>query len=295
MRLKNLICRCLIGIVFVALTACVDPVTVKQNDQIQSRVAVIDLGQRTVDVWIWTPDSNSIGTIIFSHGAASAPWKYENLIKPWVQAGYTVYAPLHVDSTDHPDNAKYQGLASWGSRLEDYKALISAYGTKGYIAAGHSYGALLALTAGGVSPLIPDGFNIAPPPDAELVLAFSPPPAFPGLLDDIGFKGLRRPAFIQTGTEDATFGMPEGWAVHLQAFEQAPENGNVYALILDGVDHYFGGAICRPELEGPKQLNELQIASDLSIEILKNYHQNSDSPGKGLEPRRENSFELRRR
>ena len=46
----------------------------------------------------------------------SSPWYYERIIGPWVRAGHHVLAPLHVDSREHPDNAKFPGLASWKAR-----------------------------------------------------------------------------------------------------------------------------------------------------------------------------------
>lgn len=72
----------------------------------QGKQVTLHAGQRNIEVWAWQPDAVK-GTIIFSHGAFSAPWKYTALIDQWVDAGYAVYAPLHVDSTDHPYNNQY--------------------------------------------------------------------------------------------------------------------------------------------------------------------------------------------
>jgi hypothetical protein len=42
-------------------------------------------------------------------------------------------------------------------------------------------------------------------------------------------------------------------------------------LVLEGVDHYFRGAICRPELPGPPQLAELDLAAAVSIDMINGF------------------------
>jgi len=182
-----------------ALTSCT--FFSEPSDAHQQRYRLVD---RDLDVWTWRPIKQpSKGVILFSHGAASAPWKYETLIRGWQQKGYEVHAPLHVDSTDHPETERYKGLLSWQARLEDFEFLANKFGQGRYIAAGHSYGALLALTKGG---------------------------------------------------------------------------GSRYALVLNNVDHYFGGEICRPELTTPKQTEQLEQALGVSVLMVEAYHEkNSES------------------
>lgn len=218
------------------------------------------------------------GTILFSHGAMSSPAKYDPLILPFVAAGFDVWAPLHVDSTDHPDTSLFPGLASWGARIEDMRALSAHVGGSGHIAAGHSYGGLTALTLGGAQAVIPEG--VTGPlrdPRTRAVLAFSPPGLAPGLIDGAGYAGLAVPAFIQTGDKDFPPGPLEGavdpaaWKQHLLAYDSAKTGGDRYALILDGVDHYFGGLICSPERPGPRQSTQMQQAVTLSLQFLRGY------------------------
>lgn len=216
----------------------------------------------------YAPQGKARGSIFFGHGAASAPWKYEALFAHWLRAGYRVLAPLHVDSSDHPDRTKFAGLASWAARIEDMRAVTATIKEPHYIAAGHSYGAMAALALGGATPLLPEGVTgTIGDPRARLVLAFSPPGAMPPLIDAAGYAGLAVPALIQTGTADIPPGSP-GWEGHLLAFESPRAEGDRFALVLDGVDHYFGGAICRPELPGPKQLAQLDRAAALSVQML---------------------------
>ncbi|MDM7955889.1 alpha/beta hydrolase [Blastomonas sp.] len=226
---------------------------------------------RVCRTWRYDAVGQQRGTVLFGHGAASAPWKYEALFKPWTQAGYRVLAPLHVDSTDHPDRAKFVGLESWAARIEDMRGVTATIEGKHYVAAGHSYGGLAALALGGARPMLPDGVaGTLRDPRAKLVLAFSPPGAMAPLIDAAGYAGLAVPALIQTGTADIPPGA-DGWNSHLLAFESAAKTGERFGLVLDGVDHYFGGAICRPELPGPKQLAQLDRAAALSLVMLRGW------------------------
>ncbi|MDR7101141.1 serine aminopeptidase domain-containing protein [Croceicoccus sp. BE223] len=229
---------------------------------------------RSMDVHVWGP-AGEAGTILFSHGAASSPRFYDRVLRPWALAGYRVFAPLHVDSTEHPRTAEFAGLASWRARLEDMHALANMVrregaGTAGWIAAGHSYGGLTALTLGGAGATAPDGF--AGPlsrPEAACVIALSPPAPIPVLITQEGYGQLRVPAMVQTGTLDIVPGITatdgEGWRSHLAAFEAPAPGGDRFGLVLEGVDHYFGGAICRHDLPGPMQLDRLADFNSLSV------------------------------
>lgn len=237
---------------------------------------------RICRAWRYDPTGRLKGTIIFGHGAASAPWKYVELFAHWTRAGFRVIAPLHVDSTDHPDHDRFAGMASWAARIEDLRALSVMLGEERYVAAGHSYGALAALALGGATPMLPEG--VAGPladPRAALVLAYSPPGAMAPLIDAKGYATLAVPALIQTGTAD----IPPGgaWENHLLAYESAPAGGNRYALVLDGVDHYFGGAICRPELPGPKQTAQLSSAAQLGRVMISAWLRNEPGAHSYLE------------
>lgn len=230
-------------------------------------------GGRRCQTFVWRA-RHLRGTILFSHGALSAPHKYRALIDPWVTAGFDVWAPLHVDSTDYPDTVKFPGLASWRARLEDMRAVAEHVGARHYIAAGHSYGALVALTLGGAQAATPVGWaGPLADPNVRASVAFSPPGPAMGLIDAAGYAALRVPALIQTGTADVPPGAlsTEAWRTHLAAYEAAPANGNRYALVLDKTDHYFGGLICRPELPGPKQVAQFDIAVARSLAFLRGF------------------------
>ncbi len=226
---------------------------------------------RAIAVSEWVPSGRAKGVILFSHGAASSPRFYEAIFTAWTQAGYRILAPLHVDSLEHPDTARFAGLASWKARLEDMRALSAHLGRQRRIAAGHSYGGLVALTLGGAQAIPPQGMGGAlADPNVSAVIAFSPPAPIPVLMTEQGYGGVSVPAFIQTGTADIVPGMTgdDGWAGHLVPYKAAAPGGHRYALILEGVDHYFGGAICRYDRPGPKQTERLAEANRMSTLFL---------------------------
>lgn len=234
------------------------------------------------------PSRRRKGVVLFSHGAASAPSHYDGIILPWVAAGYEVWAPLHVDSPQHPDTKAFAGLATWRARIEDMRALAAYVGGR-YVAAGHSFGGLTALTLGGASAIAPDG--IAGPlrdPNATAVVAFSPPGPIPTLISAAGYATLAVPALIQTGDRDVSLAPgadPESWRLHLAAFEAAPAGGDRYALVLAGVNHFFGGLICWPDQPGPPQEAQLARAADYSRLFIDAYGTGSAKARRALDAR----------
>lgn len=231
---------------------------------------------RSVSVTEWRPAGRRVGTILFSHGAASSPAHYDRIIAPWVKAGWRVLAPLHVDSLEHPDTKRYPGLASWKARIEDMRVLIAHIGSEPFVGAGHSYGGLTATMLGGAQPVMPEGLaGPLMPRLAKAVVAFSPPPTIPVLVTQEGYAKLAVPAIVQTGTRDIMPGMTaqtsDGWKVHLAAFEAPPPGGDRYGLVLEGANHYFGGAICDFKQPGPPQLAALELANQRVALFLEGY------------------------
>lgn len=234
-----------------------------------SRVFAIEAaGGRKVEITEWRP-AHAIGTILFSHGAGSSPRFYEAILGPMVAAGWYVLAPLHVDSREHPDTAKFPGLASWRARLEDFAALTAHIDHRPYVSVGHSYGGLTALVLGGAQSMTPQGWVGAQSDGkAKAVIAFSPPAAIPVLISREGYGKLSVPALVQTGTLDLVPGMTasdaDGWKVHLDAYEAATPGGHRYGLVLEGVSHYFGGLICDYSQKGPPAVQGLKDANRIA-------------------------------
>ncbi|WP_146198052.1 alpha/beta hydrolase [Caulobacter endophyticus] len=234
----------------------------------------IAIADRRVLLTVARPAGQPKAAIAFSHGAFSAPDKYSALLEGWAAAGLLAAAPLHVDSTDHPERSAYDQGAVWRTRLEDQAATLDWLAGQGALcrddwglaAAGHSFGALLALAAGGAGVLAPPG---APTLDARVkaVIALSPPPATPPLIGPEGFASTAAPLLVQTGDADVLPGFVDDWRMRLIAYE-APAPGGRHALVLPGVDHYFGGLICRPELPGPAQAEGFAQALAASADLV---------------------------
>jgi len=243
---------------------------------------------RAIPVYEYRPLGRAKGTILFSHGAGSSPAYYPDFFGEWIAAGYHVLAPLHVDSREHPHTKDYPGLASWRARVEDMRALIANIGPAPFVAAGHSYGGLVALTLGGAEPVPPAGMSLPLYPRlARAVMAFSPPAPIPVLVTEQGYGALKVPALVQTGTKDLVPGItapdPEGWRGHLVPFTAGPANGNRYGLVLPGVNHYFGGAICDYSQPGPPQREGLIVAARLSAVFLAAYAEGRASARRRLD------------
>lgn len=234
-----------------------------------------DEGGRAIDVYEWHPVEATKGTILFSHGASLAPNGYRRIVVPLAATGWRVLAPVHTDSEQHPDRARYVGLETWRTRIEDMRALADHAGSPWYAVVGHSFGALTALALGGAEAAIPPGI-IGPlrDPRARAVVAFSPPPPIPTLITQAAYARLAVPSLIQTGTLDVPLlrtAVPVGWEGHLAAFEAAVPGHDRFALVLEGVDHYFGGGIGRLGAQAELPDRQLSVAAQVAIDFLDAY------------------------
>ncbi|NBC35008.1 alpha/beta fold hydrolase [Novosphingobium sp. FSY-8] len=233
-------------------------------------------GGRQVEITEWVPRGRPVGIILFSHGAGSAPKYYDPIILPLVQAGWRVLGPLHVDSREHPDTKKFPGLTTWKARVEDFRALQDHIGHAPYVAMGHSYGGMTALVLGGAEAQRPEGLT-GPFTDGKAlaVVAFSPPAAIPVLITREGYGKIAVPALVQTGTTDIVPGItgatPDAWRSHLDGYDAAPPGGHRYGLVLEGVNHYFGGMICDFTQPGPPVPARMADANRITHLFLKAY------------------------
>lgn len=216
---------------------------------------------RDVPVRVWTPAGRAKSLIAYSHGANSRPDKYDRLFERLAAAGHHVVAPLHVDSPDHRDAGKVARPAQIALRIADMRGIFASYGgTLPQIAAGHSYGAMIAQMIGGAGPT-------APEPGVRAVVAWSPPGAYaPMQIDAAMWTSLARPQLVITGTADLLPGLAPTWDVHRTSFDVAP--GPAALFVGEGVDHYFGNIICRPERQVPPQTAQFDDAVAVSLAFL---------------------------
>ena len=212
---------------------------------------------RTLPVRRWLPNATPHGFIAFSHGANSSGAKYDRLCRALATAGFVVVAPTHADSPDHPGGGKIAREQGIPLRLADMRGLVAEGISAGLpvIAAGHSYGALIAQMLGGAGGV--------PEAAVKAVIAWSPPGPFPPAITADLWKTVARPMLVQTGTADTLPMMAPTWEVHRVSHDVAPGPGVLF--VGAGVDHYFGNIICRPERTEPPQ--EAQFADALAVTL----------------------------
>jgi pimeloyl-ACP methyl ester carboxylesterase len=213
---------------------------------------------RVVPLRLWEPAGRPQALVAFSHGANSRPDKYDRLCERLAAAGYRVIAPTHADSPDHPGGGTIPREAGIPMRLADMRAILAQAGSLPAIAAGHSYGALIAQMLGGAGP--------TPPERVAAVIAWSPPGPFPPAITAQTWASLARPQLVVTGTADTLPIMAPTWDVHRVSFDAAP--GPAALFVGEGVDHYFGNIICRPERENAPQTAEFDHAVGTTLAFL---------------------------
>lgn len=233
-----------------------------------SDIELIASDNRTVDVRVFAPGDGCADCplIIFSHGAYATYDRYDVLLKNWAENGYVIAAPLHVDSEEHPYREQYAPTDALGLRVEDYETVLAALTGGGpsldalgldhlslsgeVVAAGHSYGALIAQVAAGAELHEATGVTLkAATERPRAVVAISPPSETPNFILAEGWRQVGRPMLVITGTDDITPDFIPEWEMHLDSYEAAPAE-LAYALVFDGMDHYFNGAFGRPTQEG---------------------------------------------
>ncbi|MFC6197684.1 alpha/beta hydrolase family protein [Ponticaulis profundi] len=253
--------------------------------------------RRDISVRAFLPetDCSPCSLIIFSHGANATYDRYDVLLKDWAEKGYVVVAPLHIDSELHPKRDTFDQDDSRVFRVEDYQLLSDMFAADGFtfenltfsdvqIAAGHSYGALIALIAGGVVPENPDWTLPEGTLKPKAVLGISPPGAMDGLISLEGYSELDVPALIVTGTTDILPGFIDEWQAHLAAYDAA-DPALAYGLVFDGMDHNFNGAYCRIAPEGATAqpaVDELNSSIETFISAIKAGRAPTDSDWRAL-------------
>ncbi|WP_232494654.1 alpha/beta hydrolase [Novosphingobium kaempferiae] len=217
-----------------------------------STVRLAASGGRAVDVTICAPldlPDDPIG-IVFSHGVNAAPSRYGVLLTRWARAGFVVCAPMHLDSEEHGARVIDDPSKVRRTRVEDF-ALVSATLSQGIVglppitrhaAVGHSYGALIAQVAGGALLDPATGTDPLPGPEPLCVVALSPPPPMPGVIDAAGWSRCTLPMLCVTGTADVMPGFVDDWRQHLVSCDAAPRG---VPMVFEGMDHYFDGAFGR--------------------------------------------------
>lgn len=203
-----------------------------------TRLSVPASDGRAVLLDVWTaPDER--GVVVFSHGFGGAPEAYSRLLSAWAQHGFTVIAPLHVDSQKHP-NRDATGQVAFVTRLVDLGVARTeaarTHPDKPLIVAGHSFGSLMSLIEGGA-------VTVAGPigdPAVTGVIAFSSAGNIPNVVTPDTYRTLDGPLLMITGDRDLVPGFADDWRDHRTAFDASPA-GDKTLLIFSGADHQLPG------------------------------------------------------
>lgn len=187
---------------------------------------------RAISLSIWTaPDER--GVVVFSHGFGGAPNAYARLLSEWAAHGFTVIAPLHVDSQQHPDRSA-NGQVALTTRLEDLAVARTAaerdHIGKPLVVAGHSFGSLMSLIAGGATTILgPQG-----DPAVKGVIALSSPGPIPVVVTPETYRTLTTPLLMITGDQDLVPGYADDWRDHRLPFDTAAAGDKTLIVVAGG-------------------------------------------------------------
>ena len=202
---------------------------------------------RKIDVSVWQA-ADERGVVIFSHGFGGSPAAYSRLLSPWVDDGFTVVAPLHVDSLRHPQRASFDGPAAFSTRIVDLAVvrgfLRATHAGKPLIAAGHSFGSLMSLIEGGA-------VTVAGPlgdPDVKAVVAFSSAGDLAGVIGPDTYAALTTPTLMITGDADLVEGYVTDWHAHRSPFDRSAP-GDKMLLVFEGGDHLLVRNADQPDFD----------------------------------------------
>lgn len=194
---------------------------------------------RTIDVSVW-PAADEQAVIVFSHGWNSDPARNHRIINYWTAHGFTVVAPMHTDSLQHPRHAEGDQRSFVMTRIVDL-AVVRGYAQATYpgkpmIAGGHSFGSFNSLmAAGAVSVAGPLG-----DPAVKAVVAISTPGVVPGLVNPSTYATVAAPVLIVTGDADLVPGFVTEPRDHRAAFDTSPA-GDKMLMTFAGGDHSLIG------------------------------------------------------
>jgi hypothetical protein len=190
---------------------------------------------RKIDVSVWQA-TDERRAVVFSHGYNGSPAAYSRILSEWLEDGFTVVAPLHVDSLRHPDHALYDGQAAFSTRIADLAVaqgfIKATRAGKPIIAAGHSFGSLMSFIEGGA-------VTVAGPlgdPDIKAIIAFSSAGDLQGVILPDTYASLRTPALMVTGDADLVPGYVTDWQAHRSPFDRGAP-GDKMLLVFAAADH----------------------------------------------------------
>jgi pimeloyl-ACP methyl ester carboxylesterase len=262
------------------------------TDEVQDREVPLRL--------LFPAEDGPFPLVVFSSGAFCFPQMYDLVTSHWVSHGYVVIVPNHLDSPNNaaPPTAEQFPLM-FPSRVRDISYVVddieeiqarAGIGSKIDItrlaAAGHSFGAIIALIKTGLElqPELADTWasTFDDRFDAAVVLSAPGPGMGPGMdsLTDGAYTKIGKPLIATGGTNDVGRVRPPGgmspgeWRT--LAFTLAPP-GDKYSVITEGTDHYSGGLICNPDRGGDPDPESVAIVASVTTAFLDAYIKDDDT------------------
>jgi predicted dienelactone hydrolase len=250
--------------------------------------------RRAITMNLYFPDQGEgFPLLLFSHGNWSNRNSYDQVINHWVSQGYVVIAPDHLDCCSMVsgilNSVRYGQYGLINERVKDFKVIMQALPEIAALAprfdgksdpsrialTGHSFGAFTAQQFGGAAAFEPDSETYIDAFDERIkaIVALSPPGPMFDTITDESWLQLRSPTLVTTGTWDVQPAFWPDWRMHLMSHQQAHE-GQQYALVVDGADHYLGNLICRLEREETPQGDALTMVNSVSTAFLDSYLKN---------------------
>lgn len=235
--------------------------------------------------------------VIFSHGMFASNQRYMPMLERWASHGYVVVAPNHPDANGGfrvRRDEDVEGLVV--TRADELTAVMDALpevarripGLDGrlrpppYGAAGHSVGTYTAMLQAGLAMRNPrSGVVTRHREDRIGAVVMSSDPGKMALMPEDLWRGIDVPTFMITGDEDyGTAGKgnrPAPYTAEVLTGAAAPDAGPAsgsvhrYRVLVQGLDHYFGGLVHRDPGDVKPDSEGLELFESLSTAFLDAY------------------------
>ena len=255
-----------------------------QISVIQKKSLIVKERPEALSVRISAPiDKQSSPLIIFSHGSRCHVDGSNDLIKYWSSHGYSVIQPLHLDGfldsrqkeytreeiSFHRFNDMKLILDKMEELLSDKPMIYKKINKSKIIAAGHSYGALVAQSMGGAKTYSQSNPNIKVSNydrRFKTIVAISPPGYMKNFVDQTTAKSIKIPMLVTTGTKDMIPPFMPTWDIHTVTYHDSLP-GKKYLAVINNADHWFGGLLCR-KTENKEQNKEMLILKAVTLAFM---------------------------
>lgn len=259
--------------------------------------------EREIQLRVIYPDEGGpYPVIVFSHGTFSSGDKYDLVVEFWAERGYVIILPNHLDANYGITPRKTEDMINViQTRISDMSLVLDGLdsiesqvpGLAGklsreqIIAAGHSVGTQVVLVNTGLRVRNPTNDAVTESDESRYTAAvmLSDPGKMAMMPDDM-WTGGAKPTFLATGSEDYGL-MGDGRTVAEYQNEiltmPAEPTGNKYLLLVDRMDHYFGGLIHRDVNKEP-DYKGLAAFNAASLGFLDAYTRDAESAWAFLVP-----------